>query len=150
MCGEHENGLDAPARSTRRSSRSMAHGSRCWMRTPGTIAACSIACRAVFALLFSMLAMPSCTPERARAVQAAGYSQAPQLLPAQMQADFDLMSKALEEAHAGLYRYVSRPEIDRAFAAQRAKLDHPMSKIEFLAVLMETTAAIRCGHTGVQ
>jgi hypothetical protein len=25
-----------------------------------------------------------------------------------------------------------------------------MSKIEFLAVLMETTTAIRCGHTGVQ
>jgi len=45
---------------------------------------------------------------------------------------------------------VSKPEIDRVFKVQRARLDHPMSKVEFLALLMETVAAIRCGHTRVQ
>src|SRR5262249_60643554 len=90
------------------------------------------------------LAIPS------RTIDAARYFQATKLSPAQSQADFDMMRKALEEAHTGLYRYMSKPEMDRVFTAQRVKLDHPMSKTEFLAVLMETTAAIRCGHTEVQ
>lgn len=75
---------------------------------------------------------------------------APELSPVQMRADFDLMRNALEEAHPGLYRYASKTEMDRVFSMQRAKLDRPMSRVEFLAVLKETTAAIRCGHTGVQ
>src|SRR5262245_46394420 len=98
----------------------------------------------VFGPSFLTLAIPS------RTIDAARSFQATQLSPAQTQADFDLMRKALEEAHTGLYRYVSKPEMDRVFTAQRAKLNRPMSKTEFLAVLMETTAAIRCGHTGVQ
>lgn len=68
---------------------------------------------------------------------------------AQTQADFDLMRKALEEAHSGLYRYSSKTQMDRAFDAQRAKLNRPMSKTEFLTVLAETLAQIRCGHTGL-
>jgi Peptidase family S41 len=91
-----------------------------------------------------MLAIPACTKNVARS------GQGPQLSPAQMQADFDFLRKALEEAHPGLYRYTPKAEMDRVFTAQRAKLDRAMSKMEFLAVLMETTAAIRCGHTGVQ
>src|SRR5262245_49259531 len=98
----------------------------------------------VFGLSFLTLAIPSRTIDAVRSLQAN------QLSPDQAQADFDLMRKALEEAHTGLYRYVSKPEMDRVFTAQRAKLNRPMSKPEFLAVLMETTAAIRCGHTGVQ
>src|SRR5215510_9355589 len=98
----------------------------------------------VFGLSFLTLAIP------ARTIDAARSFQATRLSSAETQADFDLMRKALEEAHTGLYRYMSKPEMDRVFTAQRVKLDHPMSKTEFLAVLMETTAAIRCGHTGVQ
>ncbi|HXI92466.1 MAG TPA: S41 family peptidase [Blastocatellia bacterium] len=71
------------------------------------------------------------------------------LPPAQTQADFDLMRKALEEAHSGLYRYSSKAEMDRAFDAERAKLNRPLTKAEFMAVLIETLAQIRCGHTGL-
>lgn len=71
------------------------------------------------------------------------------LTPAQTQADFDLMRKAIEEAHSGLYRYSSKPEMDRAFDAERAKLNRPLTKPEFLTVLVETLAQIRCGHTGL-
>jgi C-terminal processing protease CtpA/Prc len=74
---------------------------------------------------------------------------AAELTPAAAQADFDLMRKALEEAHTGLYRYATKAEMDRAFDAQRAKLNRPMTKVEFLAVLAETLAHIRCGHTGL-
>src|SRR5438034_4850304 len=69
--------------------------------------------------------------------------------PAQTQADFDLMRKALQEAHSGLYRYGSKAEMDRTFAAERSKLNRPLSKPEFMAVLVETLAQIRCGHTGL-
>lgn len=71
------------------------------------------------------------------------------LPPAQTQADFDLMRKALEEAHSGLYRYSSKAEMDRMFDAERAKLNRPLTKAEFIAVLIETLAQIRCGHTGL-
>jgi C-terminal processing protease CtpA/Prc len=71
------------------------------------------------------------------------------LPPAQTQADFDLMRRALEEAHGGLYRYSSKAEMDRVFGAERAKLNSPLTKPAFMAVLMETLAQIRCGHTGL-
>lgn len=67
----------------------------------------------------------------------------------QTQSDFDLMREALEEAHAGLYRYSSKSEMDRMFDAQRAKLSHPIQKREFLLIVAETLARIRCGHTGL-
>jgi len=52
-----------------------------------------------------------------------------------MQADFDLMRHALEEAHPGLYRYSTKAEMDRGFDAQRAKLGRPLAKGEFEAVV---------------
>src|SRR5262249_21824728 len=78
-----------------------------------------------------------------------GSSVTGTLQPAEAQADFDLMRKALEEAHGGLYRYSTKDEMDKAFEAQRAKLSRPMTKLGFLAVVAETLAKIRCGHTGV-
>jgi C-terminal processing protease CtpA/Prc len=71
------------------------------------------------------------------------------LSPAQAQQDFDLMRKALEEAHTGLYRYATKAEMDRAFEAGRAKLSRTMTKAEFYAIAIETLARIRCGHTGI-
>src|SRR5262245_16668239 len=72
------------------------------------------------------------------------------LQPAEAQADFDLMRRALEEAHGGLYRFSTKAEMDKAFDAQRAKLSRPVTKLEFFAVVAETLANIRCGHTGAQ
>jgi len=71
------------------------------------------------------------------------------LKPAQMQADFDLMRGAFEEAHGGLYRYSTKAEMDRAFDSERAKLNRDMTTPEFLVILNGTVAQIRCGHTGV-
>lgn len=73
-----------------------------------------------------------------------------ELTAAQMRADFDLMRQALEEAHPGLYRYSTKREMDLAFEAQRAKLNHPSPKVHFLLVVSELLAAIRCGHTHCQ
>lgn len=78
-----------------------------------------------------------------------GNSFGAKLSVSQMQEDFDLAHKALEEAHSGLYRYSSKPDLDRAFAAERAKLNRPMTRMDFLVVMSETVALIHCGHTSV-
>ncbi|MBV8401772.1 MAG: hypothetical protein JOZ17_24070, partial [Acetobacteraceae bacterium] len=62
------------------------------------------------------------------------------LTPAQMQADFDLMRHALEEAHPGLYRYSTKAQMDREFDAQRGKLSRPMSREQFEVVVAQTLA----------
>ena len=96
-------------------------------------------------LLFSMIAVANHHPSEGQDSQATDA-----LVPAQTQADFDLLRKALEEAHTGLYRYVKKPEMDRIFAAQRARLGRPMTRVEFYAVVNEMLAAVRCGHTGIR
>ena len=73
-----------------------------------------------------------------------------ELTSTEAQADFDVMRKALEEAHAGLYRYSTKAEMDRTFEAQRAKLNRSIRKTEFMKVVAETLAAIHCGHTSWQ
>lgn len=62
--------------------------------------------------------------------------------------DFDLMRQALEEAHAGLYRYSNKIQIDAMFDVSRAKLNRSMSHTEFWGIISQALTAIRCGHTG--
>ena len=67
----------------------------------------------------------------------------------QMQADFDLTRSALEELHAGLYRYSTKSALDKAFIMQRTKLNRPMTKMEFLELMSDSLALIHCGHTSI-
>ena len=62
-------------------------------------------------------------------------------------ADFDLLRGSLQEAHPGLYRYTSQAALDRLFARERKKLNHPVTQIQFVRIVAETLASIRCGHT---
>ena len=71
------------------------------------------------------------------------------LSAAAAQSDFDLMQHALEEAHPGLYRYSTKAEMDPLFAAERKKLNHPMTRLQFREVVAETLASMRCGHTSM-
>lgn len=75
---------------------------------------------------------------------------APQLTPAQLRADLTLAREALQEVHGGIYRYSTRHEVERAFDAAQAKLDHPMDDWAFLRILAPAVASVRCGHTAVQ
>ena len=70
-----------------------------------------------------------------------------ELTPLQAQTDYDTLRRALEEAHAGLYRHSTKAEMDRRFKAHRAQLGQPMSRIDFAGVVSEMLADIRCGHT---
>ena len=59
------------------------------------------------------------------------------LQPAQLQQDFDVLTRALEEAHGGLYRFTAKADLDRILAAARAKLTRPMTPLTFAGVVSE-------------
>ncbi len=72
-----------------------------------------------------------------------------ELSPAEMREDFDRVRHALEEAHPGLYRYLTKTEMDHSFDTQRAKLNRGMMKGNFEVAVTEMLALIRCGHTSL-
>lgn len=71
------------------------------------------------------------------------------LAPHQMQADLQLVRRALEETHGGIYRYTSKAALARAFDGAAAKMNQPMDAVQFHRILGPVVAAIRCGHTAV-
>jgi hypothetical protein len=72
------------------------------------------------------------------------------LTPAETRADFDVLRRALEEAHGGYDRFTTRVEIDRRMNAHRARLNHPMSGAAFAGVLSEAIAEIGDGHARLE
>ena len=89
-------------------------------------------------LLFTALLL--CTPVGTAAV----------LQPPQLQQDFDVLRRAVEEAHGGLYRFTPKADLDRVFASARAELSQPMTTLAFAAALSTALANIRDGHTRLE
>jgi hypothetical protein len=79
----------------------------------------------------------------------AGAAHAAPLTVAQLQADFQLARRALEEAHGGIYRYTPKAELDQVFDAAAARLDRPMAARALRRILAPAVAALRCGHTAL-
>jgi hypothetical protein len=63
-----------------------------------------------------------------------------------MQADYDLLRKALEEAHGGLYRFSTKAEMNKRFDTYRKKIERIDNQRAFIALLCEMLATIRDGH----
>jgi hypothetical protein len=61
--------------------------------------------------------------------------------------DYHLFRNALEEAHPGLYRYVSKEKLDSLFTACESKLNAPLTQREFYKFLVPLVDEIQCGHT---
>lgn len=76
--------------------------------------------------------------------------RAPDLAPNEARADFDALRNALVETHAGLFRYVPKPELDERFDGHRRQLDRPLSQRAFIAIVSEMLADIRDGHTRLE
>jgi hypothetical protein len=66
--------------------------------------------------------------------------------PQQLQADFDTLRHALEEAHGGLYRFSDKASWDKRFDSYRKQLDKPMSQQAFISLVAELVAETRDGH----
>ena len=61
--------------------------------------------------------------------------------------DVDLLIRALETVHPGLYRYTGKPEIDAAFAQLRVATAAPITELELHGAIARLLAAIHCDHT---
>jgi hypothetical protein len=61
--------------------------------------------------------------------------------------DFSVLRKVLEEAHIGLYRYSSKKTIDSLMDAQFAKVNRPMTELDFFRIINPVMTGIRDEHT---
>lgn len=95
-------------------------------------------------VLWMLIAFSSCVAGRK------AYNPDKKFSPAQLQRDFDLYRKVLEERHPSLYWYTSKVAMDSIFEVARRQLADSMTETAFRKVLMVTTAAIQCGHTSVK
>ncbi|MBN8878154.1 MAG: hypothetical protein J0I32_11450 [Sphingobacteriales bacterium] len=71
-----------------------------------------------------------------------------ELEPVSLQQDFAFFRDALQQEHAGLYRYKSKTVLDNLFDSCFSELNHPMSQFEFAKSIMFVVSAIEDGHTG--
>ena len=62
-------------------------------------------------------------------------------------ADATILRSAYEQLHPGLYRYNSKAEMDREFAALNRHLDHDQTLQDAFLAFSEFAAKVRCGHT---
>jgi hypothetical protein len=67
----------------------------------------------------------------------------------QLTEDFLLFRSALEEGHAGLYRYTAKKELDIHFDMIEKGLNRSMTEYEFYRMLVPLIALIHDGHTRV-
>jgi hypothetical protein len=61
--------------------------------------------------------------------------------------DVDILRRAYEAAHPGLYRYNTRAQMDGHFARLRAEFARDRTLAEAYVALSQFLAKIRCGHT---
>jgi hypothetical protein len=61
--------------------------------------------------------------------------------------DFSILRQTLEEAHPGLYWYTSKKEMNGYWDSLVKSIDQPLTKMEFMKLLMPAIASIHCGHT---
>jgi hypothetical protein len=68
---------------------------------------------------------------------------------AELRQDFAVLRAALEEGHAGLYRYSTRKEMDMALDLALKEIDRDMTTAEFYAIVTSLSNDIKCGHTQI-
>ncbi|MBX2877574.1 MAG: hypothetical protein KTR30_35980 [Saprospiraceae bacterium] len=69
--------------------------------------------------------------------------------PAQLRQDFQILKTNLEEFHPCLYTYTNKSQFDAVFQQIEAKLEAPMTALEFFRLLMPLHLAIRNNHTKI-
>lgn len=88
----------------------------------------------------------------------ASFSQTPPPLPEfitqkysieQLKSDFDLMRRALQDGHPGIYRYTPKDSIRLIFDQVYRSIDHEMTEKEFRLAITPAIDKIRCGHTDI-
>jgi hypothetical protein len=71
----------------------------------------------------------------------------PTLKAADLLKDVAILREAYEQLHPGLYRYNSKVEMDKQFAALQNSLSHDQSPQEAYLAFSIFAAQVKCGHT---
>ena len=72
------------------------------------------------------------------------------LIPAKLlREDVEVFRKTLEGLHPGLYRYISKTELDKSFDSFRNSIKKPMRQDVFMAKVAEFLYQLKCYHTYV-
>lgn len=71
------------------------------------------------------------------------------LNPVQLNEDFDLYRRMLQETHPGLYRYTPKAIIQDRLDSISALLNQPMAFYDFYKLLAAFNAGIKCAHSTV-
>lgn len=66
-----------------------------------------------------------------------------------LRSDVDFVHHKLEKLHPSLYRYISKPELDRKFDSLKTAITSPMTSNEFFFRLSPVVASVRQGHTRI-
>jgi len=69
------------------------------------------------------------------------------LQPEQSKEDLQVLRKALEEGHPGLYLYTPKDDFDKRFEQTLQSFDRPMSLREFYLEVAPLVEKVYCGHT---
>jgi len=67
----------------------------------------------------------------------------------ELQSDFRQVQGLMEKGHSILCKFTDRPAFDRFVKDQFAKIDKPMSLIEFYRILSPVLSRIGCGHSSL-
>lgn len=67
----------------------------------------------------------------------------------QIDSDFAVFRRILEQVHPALHRFLSRESLHATFEGARFSLNKPMTERDFACVLARVTSAIEDGHTGI-
>src|ERR1051326_4417929 len=72
------------------------------------------------------------------------------LSPADLRDDLAALRYTFEHSHGTLYRYTSKQQMDAAFDAVAAQLDHPMTDLQFTRLIMQLVDTVHDAHTSVR
>ncbi|OJJ16796.1 hypothetical protein BKI52_33365 [marine bacterium AO1-C] len=79
--------------------------------------------------------------------QNTGYDVDHKYTVQELKEDFNLVRRVLKEAHPGLFWYTTPQVFEQKFDSAYARLNHPMTEIEFYRFLSPLIALANCGHT---
>jgi len=86
---------------------------------------------------------------RAQESKSEPYDPEKRFTAQELKEDFQILRDALEEGHAGLYRYTSKERFDELFDSLASRLNRSLTEAEFLKMLLPLVANINDGHTGI-
>jgi len=75
------------------------------------------------------------------------WGSIPRLSVLELQKDLRIAESVIKHLHPGLYRYLSKAQVDSIFKSFSVRIDKPLSYSEAFVVFSELTALLKCGHT---